>query len=142
MLALLVAVGAGLLLAIAVGVIMVMVGHRNERQERLTRIRGQVSRAEVETSTVTMGVDGIPSDRVPLITSLLQGTEVWDNLQLEILRAGWLLRPSEFVAIIVGAAAVGFAGDWCVDRRRPVGRVEDAAAAAVQGLDGADPGCP
>ena len=51
-----------------------------------------------------------PSDRASTVSHLLRGLPWFEALQLEILQAGWLLRPSEFVAISVlggmGAAAV------------------------------------
>ena len=46
-------------------------------------------------------------DRAPIITSLLRRTEIQNALQLEILRAGWLLRPSELIAITAGAGMLG-----------------------------------
>ncbi len=46
-------------------------------------------------------------DRAPIITSLLQQTAIEDALQLQILRAGWLLRPSELIAMITGAGMLG-----------------------------------
>ncbi len=46
-------------------------------------------------------------DRAPIITTLLQRTEIQNALQLEILRAGWLLRPSELIAAIAGAGMLG-----------------------------------
>ncbi len=46
-------------------------------------------------------------DRAPIITTLLQRSEIQNALQLEILRAGWLLRPSELIAIIAGTGMLG-----------------------------------
>ncbi len=46
-------------------------------------------------------------DHAPIITNLLRRTEIQNALQIEILRAGWLLRPSELIAIIAGAGLFG-----------------------------------
>ena len=47
------------------------------------------------------------TDAVPSLTQALQATTLWNDLQLHLVRAGWLLRPSEFIAICAGAAIVG-----------------------------------
>ena len=40
-----------------------------------------------------------PADRAAVLSQLLSGMAWFESLQLQILQAGWLLRPSEFVAI-------------------------------------------
>lgn len=47
-------------------------------------------------------------DRATTVTRLLEQLNWIDNLQLEILRTGWLLRPSEFV-VLCTFASVGLA---------------------------------
>jgi len=59
-------------------------------------------------------------DRAPIITSLLRRTEIQNALQLEILRAGWLLRPSELIAIIGGAGMLGALIGLGASQRWPV----------------------
>jgi len=49
------------------------------------------------------------TDRAPLLSSLLQGTSLWDELQMEIIRAGWLLKPSELLSFMGLAALAGAA---------------------------------
>ncbi|HEY3396536.1 MAG TPA: type II secretion system F family protein [Armatimonadota bacterium] len=43
----------------------------------------------------------VVSDRAALVSQLLHGLPWFDALQLGILQAGWLLRPSEFVAMLI-----------------------------------------
>ncbi len=53
------------------------------------------------------------ADLAPTITELLERMGLYDRLQVELLRAGLLLRPSEFVALCMFAGAGGFAlGLW------------------------------
>jgi len=59
-------------------------------------------------------------DRAPIITSLLRRTEFQNALQLEILRAGWLLRPSELIALIAGAGMLGALIGLAASQRWPV----------------------
>lgn len=47
------------------------------------------------------------TDAVPSLTQALQATTLWNDLQLHLVRAGWLLRPSEFIAMCAGAAILG-----------------------------------
>jgi tight adherence protein B len=49
-----------------------------------------------------------PTDRAAVLSHLLSGLPWFESLQLQILQAGWLLRPSEFVALS-GLAGLGLA---------------------------------
>ena len=70
-------------------------------------------------------------DRAPIITSLLKRTEIQNALQLEILRAGWLLRPSELIAMIVGAGVLGALIGLGASQRWPVGVLGAGIGAAI-----------
>ncbi len=73
-------------------------------QKRLSNIAAQDAPKQPATPSTDWPV---VQDRAPFITSLLQRADIQNALQLEILRAGWLLRPSELVAVIVGAGVLG-----------------------------------
>lgn len=47
------------------------------------------------------------ADRMPLLTALLQNLPWWEEVQLELLRAGILLRPSELLVGVLLSAIVG-----------------------------------
>ena len=73
--------------------------------------RGRQRLAELErpaqpmAPAVTSQTPGVRDDPVPSITKLLGGTRAMEALQMELIRAGWMLRPSEFIAMCLGAAA-------------------------------------
>jgi len=70
-------------------------------------------------------------DRAPIITRLLRRTEIEDALQLQILRAGWLLRPSELVAIIAGVGMLGALIGLGASERWPIGVLGAGIGAAI-----------
>lgn len=43
-------------------------------------------------------------DAVPLITQVFESAPWWNDLQLQLIRGGWMLRPSEFIGMSLGAA--------------------------------------
>ncbi len=98
-------VGTVLLLVVGGGAIAYLISRSvGIGQRRLSNIAVQdIPEQPVATSTDWSGV----RDHAPLITSLLQRTEIQNALQLQILRAGWLLRPSELIAITTGAGVLG-----------------------------------
>ncbi len=71
--------------------------------DRLTR----QARRDRSTSPSSAPVVTARVDRAPILTRVLEGTSVWEELQMEILRAGVLLKPSELVAMIILAALAG-----------------------------------
>jgi len=85
--------------------------------ERLTSVAVQNTREQIAVPKTDWPVE---RDHVPIITNLLRRTEIQNALQLEILRAGWLLRPSELIAIIVGAALTGAFIGLVTSQRWPV----------------------
>lgn len=50
--------------------------------------------------------DGPRADTVPALTQALRETDWWHDMQLQLIRGGWMLRPSEFVAISAGLGLV------------------------------------
>ena len=97
-----------------------------------------------------------PADRATGLSHLLGGMQWFEALQLQILQAGWLLRPSEFVAISVlgglGVAAllmvlskslflgavgagVGGAVPWMMLKSRQAARSKALSAELPDALD-------
>ncbi len=96
---------AGALLVIAVGIVVLRLAGGGARQQRLA----QISAHRQEPTIATGQKSATRTDRLPLLARLLEGTALADNLQLELLRAGWLLRPSEMVGLMIAAATFGYA---------------------------------
>ncbi len=121
--------GVIMLLALAIGVVVYLVVS--------TASRGHKRLATLGGGTQTTAKPIPPAewrgvvDRAPLITTLLQATPIWETLQLEILRAGWLLRPSELVAIVAGSSLLGAAVGLITSGRAPMSIVGLAIGAAV-----------
>jgi tight adherence protein B len=96
------------------------------------------------------------SDRAATLSQLLSGMAWFESLQLQILQAGWLLRPSEFVAIsalgalglaallmvvskslflgLIGAGA-GAAVPWMMLKSRQAARSKALSAQLPDALD-------
>ncbi len=55
---------------------------------------------------------GRGADPLPQVSEALQGMAFWDNMQLELLRAGLMLRPSEALIISVITSAICLALGW------------------------------
>ncbi len=79
----------------------------DDPMERVTRLRG--AGATSPTSRPSAASYRPSADRAPLLSSVLRATSLWEELQMELLRAGVLLRPSELVAVVALAALVGAA---------------------------------
>ncbi len=121
--------GTLLLLAVTGGAIFYLISVRTRTgQKRLSSIAVQDVPAQ-PTAPIT-DWPGV-RDRAPIITSLLQRTEIQNALQLQILRAGWLLRPSELIAMIVGAAVLGALIGLGASQRWPVGVLGAGIGAAI-----------
>lgn len=58
--------------------------------------------------------DSRDRDPLPALTDALQGTEFWDNIQMQLLRSGLLLRPSEALIICIIAMMTGLVSGWMV----------------------------
>jgi len=54
------------------------------------------------------------SDPLPRVSDALQGTAFWDSVQMQLLRAGLLLRPSEAMIICTISMVAGLVIGWLV----------------------------
>ncbi len=113
---LLIPLGIGLLAMVAVGIIIWLAWTRKTRsRQRLTAMRSDTDSASSSVPSSQDIVAGT-ADRAPLISNILRYTSLWEWLQLEILRAGWLLRPSELVSIMVALGFVAVGGVLLTER--------------------------
>lgn len=72
-----------------------------------------------------------PRDHAATLSQLLRGYSWYEALQVELLRAGWLLRPSEFVALSALLALFGAAVLMLLTRSLPMGILIAAVGAAL-----------
>ena len=121
--------GIVLLLAVIGGAIvyLISVGARTGHKRLSSMAVQDVPEQPAAPKTDWPGV----RDRAPIITSLLQRTAIQNALQLEILRAGWLLRPSELIVIIAGAGVLGALIGLGAGQRWPVGMLGAVIGAAI-----------
>jgi len=102
----LIALAAGLLTIVAIGtVIWTVYQGQGRSHQRLAAISADTAAEPLARPSGHLSIRS--ADLAPVISSILRRTAMWERLQLEILRAGWLLRPSELVSMIVGAGLVG-----------------------------------
>lgn len=89
--------------------VLLMVTGSAARRERLAVVTGatQPVQAEAETDRVAPALDPLPK-----LTEALERTQHWDQIQLELLRAGLLLRPSEALLICLIAGMTGLIAGW------------------------------
>jgi len=64
---------------------------------------------ETSGGDVVVSAPGVRNDAVPHLTRVLEGSSTAQQLQLELIRAGWMVRPSEFVALCLGVGAIACA---------------------------------
>ena len=104
------AIGFLIVFAITAAVLLMVTGGAANR-ERLAVATGTAQptevRPEAETARVALAVDPLPG-----LTQALEQTQHWDNIQLELLRAGLLLRPSEAILICLIAGVTGLSAGW------------------------------
>lgn len=55
---------------------------------------------------------GRGADPLPQVSQALEGTPFWDGVQMQLLRAGLLLRPSEALIICMLTGAIGLVLGW------------------------------
>ena len=102
-------VGGGLVVGLIVVLLLVFTGGPSA-SERLVE-GSDVSGAVYETEgTHRVG----RADPMPQLSEALRGTEFWDGIQMQLLRAGLLLRPSEAMIICTVAMCAGLTIGWLV----------------------------
>ncbi len=103
-------IGGVLVFALVVVLALTFAGQRSVT-ERLTRTTG----AEGDSVAVTMeGTAGDRSDPLPALSEAVQGMEFWEEVQMQLLRAGLLMRPSEAIIICAISGSTGLAVGWLV----------------------------
>jgi tight adherence protein B len=114
--------------ALALGVVVwALVATGDRGRQRLATL-GAAEAPGVEVVSTTPGVR---TDAAPHITRVLEHSEWAQQLQIDLIRAGWLLRPSEFVALCVGAGSVACALGALVSRSLLQGIILGGVAAAA-----------
>lgn len=93
--------------SVAVGVVVWSLVASSDRSRRRLATLGATDAGGTEVVVTQTG--GVRNDAVPSLTRLLEGTPWAQRLQLELIRAGWLVRPSEFLALCIGSGAVACA---------------------------------
>ena len=78
-----------------------------DRLKATTRARETVAPPQDTPTRFGRGADPLPQ-----VSEVLEGMAFWDNMQLELLRAGLLLRPSEALIISVITGAICLALGW------------------------------
>jgi tight adherence protein B len=101
-----VVVGIFLLAAAVAAAIVMLVGGSRRASARAKELAGGPQVRDLAEHEAERSFTGVV-DRLPLVTSLLQTTRWWEETQLELLRAGVLLKPSELVGITAGTTALG-----------------------------------
>ncbi len=118
-----------LLAATVAAIVYVVLSTRTRGQQRLATLTTSGTGHD-STSAAQVQWQGI-ADRAPLITTLLRRTAIIETLQLDILRAGWLLRPSELVAITIGGGLLGAAVGLGTTQRWGIGALGALIGAAI-----------
>jgi len=91
-------------------VVLVRVVSGASRRERLAIVTGAQKVAQV--ATVTRKPASPARDPLPALSEALARTEQWDKIQLELLRAGLLLRPSEAFLLSMISGFTGLMVGW------------------------------
>ncbi len=103
-------IGGVLVFGLVVTLLLVFSG-RQSASERLAETSGA-------PMPETMSVETTPvfgrSDPLPALSEAIGGTAFWDNVQMQLLRAGLLLRPSEALIICLVAMVSGMVIGWVV----------------------------
>lgn len=146
-------IGAVVLGALMIGsLVLVFVGSNDRSRQRLATLEAKGATSGEATVTAT----GARVDNAPTLTRALENSEWGQALQVGLIRAGWMLRPSEFVALclLVGAGAaalvmlishsliegiiiglVGLAAPHFALKSRQQKRIKDLSAQLPDGLD-------
>jgi tight adherence protein B len=146
-------IGAVVLGALMIGsLVLVFVGSNDRSRQRLATLEAKGATSGEATVTAT----GARVDNAPTLTRALENSEWGQALQVGLIRAGWMLRPSEFVALclLVGAGAaalvmlishsliegiiiglVGLVAPHFALKSRQQKRIKDLSAQLPDGLD-------
>ena len=87
-----------------------MLSASNARTRRLQELKE--GRPQITTPSSIRRKKAKVPDPAPLLTGILQRSEIGRKLQAELLRGGLLLRPSEFLIITAICAVTGFVVGW------------------------------
>ena len=100
-------IGGVLVFGVVVLLAFVLTSSSHTASDRLRDSNGAVA-AEAADDRPRSG----RSDPMPGLSEALQGTDFWAEVQMQLLRAGLLLRPSEAVIICVVTATTGLMVGW------------------------------
>jgi tight adherence protein B len=101
------AVGGVLVFGLIVAMLLVFAGGQSA-SERLAESTGG---GQESVQSEPAGSSG-RSDPLPQISEAIQGTAFWDGVQMQLLRSGLLLRPSEALIICAVGMLTGLALGW------------------------------
>ncbi len=99
--------GGVLVFTLIVAVLLVFAGGQSA-SERLAESPVHVRDATVAVETASVG----RSDPLPGLSDAVEGTPFWENMQMQLLRAGLLLRPSEALIISTISMVAGLVLGW------------------------------
>lgn len=104
------AVIGGVLVFALIGALLLVFSGGPSASERLaqTSATGTVPVATVDTTRVGRG------DPIPGLSEALRHTDYWENIQMQLLRAGLLLRPSEALIICAVGCIAGLGLGWVI----------------------------
>lgn len=110
-----IAVAAGIFILVVVVVAVLLASRPRRPADRAVKLTRAASAKEAAERAATRPFVGTV-DRLPLLTAFLQSTPWWEEIQLELLRAGILLRPSELLAGMLMTAVLGAGVGYVVFR--------------------------
>jgi len=99
--------GGVLVFTLIVALLLVFAGGQSA-SERLADSSGAPRDAAVAVDTAPLG----RSDPLPGLSDAVEGTPFWENMQMQLLRAGLLLRPSEALIISTISMVAGLVLGW------------------------------
>ena len=108
------AIGFLIAFIISAVVLVVISSSGSGRRERLAfALDGQAGRRADEAPKRVAP----PADPMPALSQALERTEQWDKVQMELLRAGLLLKPSEAFLLSLIAGFTGLTVGWMLTHR-------------------------
>jgi tight adherence protein B len=146
----------GFFVAAAVAFGVLLIARSKTEQSAVGRVTRLHRQGATKPTNIARKAHLVRADRAPVFSSFLRGTSMWEELQMEILRAGLLLRPSELVAftmlaMLIGAAAglvifhhiaggvlgacAGVALPWVVIKVKQAKRTRDLATQLPDAID-------